>query len=81
MRTIQELRRERKLSQIELAVYSKVAVSTVSLIERGSPCSMRVLLALCKVLDVSPRDVAITIKKRVGQCGWQVVEDPFNVAV
>jgi len=79
--TIQEARVKKGFTQSQLAVYANVAISTISPIEQGKACTMRVFMDICKVLEVDPKDiVGVTIKKRTGRTGWSVVEDPFLVS-
>lgn len=79
MKTIQQARLEKGLTQCQLATYANVAISTVSTIERGYPTTMHTLKALCKILECEPKDIDIVIKQRTGKTGWTVVEDPFTV--
>jgi len=79
--TIQETRVKKGLTQSQLAVYAHVAIGSVSAIENGKACTMRVLQSLCRVLQVDPKDIeGVVIKKRTGKTGWSVVEDPFLVS-
>lgn len=83
MKTIKQARLEKGLTQCELAVHAKVSQVSMGFLERGSATTMKTFLAICKVLEVDPREIeGVVIKKRVGRCGWQIVERPFeNVAV
>ena len=71
------------MTQFRLAANADISPTTLCFIERGGSTTMRTLTAICNALGVKPHEVAgIVIKKRVGKTGgWQVVEDPFNVAV
>ena len=79
--TIYRARIDKGMTQTELAYKANIGISGLSPIEKGRACTMRVFMAICKVLEIDPKDVeGVTIKKRVGKHGWQIVEGPFDVS-
>ena len=79
--TIYQARIEKGLTQTQLAYKANVCISGISPIERGKPCTMRVFMDICKVLEIDPKNVeGVAVRKRVGKHGWETVEDPFLVS-
>lgn len=83
MKTIQQARKEKGLTQFDLAVKVGVQPTTISEIERGiRVTTLKTLCSLCKVLELDPNEVeGIEVRKRVGRYGWRMVERPFNVTI
>lgn len=82
MKTIRQAREEKHLSRFQLAVKAGVAPDTVTSLElKRQGTTLQTLTALCKVLEIDPREIeGVVIRRRTGKVGWTVVEDPFNVS-
>lgn len=64
--TLAWLRRNRGLTQQELADISNVAAQTISRAERGRPISQKTFKQLCRALDVLPDPKVIQVNLLIG---------------
>lgn len=74
MPTIRELRVEKELPQPELARLAECSTGTIIRLEAGKPVSKKILLNVCKVLEVNPSEVTgvnlfVPVKRRRSKNG------------